>query len=322
MVIVCGVLTGLNKGAFKHCGNLMSIIVSENNSSYISVDGILYNKNKSKIIVASKAIQGAITVSDSVTSIDEYAFYNCAGLTSIVIPDGVTTIDYGAFCDSGLMSVTIGNSVTSIGYEAFSGCTKLTSVTIPDSITSIGNYAFYECTGLMSVTIGNSVTSIGDSAFEYCHKLVEVYNKSTLSITTGSSSDGYIAYYAKNVYKNEGGSKLTTDENGYVIYTDGDEKILVAYLGTNAELVLPSNITKIYKYAFYNCTGLTSVTIGNSVTSIGEYAFRGCTGLTSITFNGTVAQWNAIAKGKDWNMDVPSTCKIVCIDGTVSVGRV
>ena len=311
-------VTSIGGGAFKHCGNLMNIIVSENNSSYINVDGILYNKNKSKIIVASKAIQGAITVSDSVTSIDEYAFYNCAGLTSIVIPDGVTTIGYGTFCDSGLTSVTIGNSVTSIGYETFRGCTKLTSVTIPDSITSIENYAFYECTGLMSVTIGNGVTSIGDLAFEYCYKLVEVYNKSTLSITAGSSSNGYVAYYSKNVYTTEGGSKLTTNENGYVIYTDGDEKILVAYRGTNTELVLPSYITQINQNAFLSCSGLTSIAIPNSVTSIGPQAFSGCRRLTSINFNGTKTQWNAISKGSDWKNNVPAT-QVICTDGTVSI---
>ena len=161
--------------------------------------------------------------------------------------------------------MTIGNSVTSIGYAAFRGCTGLTSMTIP-----------------------NSVTSIGENAFDGCYRLVEVYNKSTLSITVGSSSNGYVAYYAKNVYTNEGESKLTTDENGYVIYTDGYEKILVAYHGTNTELALPSYITKINQYAFYNCTGLTSITIPASVTSIGSYAFWGCKGLTSATIPNSV----------------------------------
>ena len=155
-------------------------------------------------------------------------------------------------------------------------------------VTSIGNEAFSRCTGLMSVTIPDSVKSIGDDAFYNCYRLIEVYNKSTLSITAGSSSNGYVAYYAKNVYTNEGESKLTTDENGYVIYTDGYEKILVAYHGTNTELALPSYITKINQYAFYNCTGLTSITIPDSVTSIGSWAFRGCSSLTSVTIPDSV----------------------------------
>ena len=306
-----------------------------------------------------------ITIPDSVTSIGSSAFYNTAwynnqpdGLvyagkvaykykgtmpsnTSIVLKEGTLGIAGSAFAYcTGLTSVTIGNSVTSIDSSAFYNCTGLTSVTIGNSVTSIGYEAFRGCTGLTSVTIPASVTSIGDYAFGGCYKLIEVYNKSALSITAGSSSNGYVAYYAKNVYTNEGGSKLTTDENGYVIYTDGDEKILIAYQGTNTELVLPSYITKINQNAFRGCTGLTNVTIpdsvtkigdsafdgcnltavtiGNSVTSIGNYAFYNCTGLTSITFNGTIAQWNAIFKGSYWKNSVPAT-QVICTDMTIFI---
>ena len=189
--------------------------------------------------------------------------------------------------DKNITTVLIPDYVTDIDYHAFYNCTGLTSVTIPDSVTSIYGYAFESCTGLTSVTIGNGMTRIDSNAFWGCYRLVEVYNKSTLSITAGSSSNGSIAYYAKNVYKNEGGSKLTTDENGYVIYTDGDEKILVAYLGTETELALPSYITKINQYAFYGCSSLTSITIPDSVKSIGNYAFWGCKGITTVNWNAT-----------------------------------
>ena len=186
---------------------------------------------------------------------------------------------------------------------------------------------------------GHGLESIGDYAFEGCYRLVEVYNKSALPITAGSSSNGYIAYYAKNVYTYDGGSKLSTDGNGYVTYTDGDEKILVAYCGTNTELILPSYITQINIYAFRDCigltsvtipnsvtsidesafrdcTGLVSVTIGNNVTKIGDYAFYKCTGLTSIIFKGTKAQWNAISKGYRWNYDTGNHT-IHCTDGDI-----
>ena len=88
----------------------------------------------------------SVTIGNSVTSIGEWAFYQCGSLTSIIIPNSVSTIGNNAFSGcSGLTSVTIGNSVTSIGYQAFSYCSGLTSVTIPNSVTSIGDYAFYSC---------------------------------------------------------------------------------------------------------------------------------------------------------------------------------
>lgn len=231
----------------------------------------------------------SITIPDGVTSIGGAAFYNCCGLTNITIPDSVASISNGVFSDcNGLTSITIPDSVASIDSSAFSGCSGLTSITIPDSVTSIGNYAFSGCSGLTSVTIGNSVTSIGEYAFVDCYRLVEVYNKSSLSITVGSASYGDVTYYAKNIYKSEGESKLSTDENGYVIYTEGTEKVLVAYTGTETDLVLPAYITKINQYAFYNCTGLTNIIIPDSATSIGAYAFRNCNGLMSVAIGNGV----------------------------------
>lgn len=115
-----------------------------------------------------------------------------------------------------------------------------------------------------------------------------MHNKSSLTIIADSNDNGYVASNAKNVYTDtEGESKLSTD-NGYVVYTDGTEKIVVAYTGTETELTLPSYITQINNWAFYNCAELTSVTIPNSVRSIGWHAFDGCNGLTSLTIGKNV----------------------------------
>ena len=164
----------------------------------------------------------SIEIPNSVTSIGWGAFDGCRVLTSVTIPNSVTSIGWSAFhgC-SGLTSVTISNSVTSLESSTFYGCTGLTSVTIPNSVTSIGGGAFSRCTGLTSVTIPNSVTSIGDYAFENCTGLTSV--------------------------------------------------------------TIPNSVTSIEYGAFWSCTGLTSVTIGNSVTSIGYSAFENCIGLTSVT---------------------------------------
>ena len=110
-----------------------------------------------------------------VTSIGDYAFYYCYGLTSVTISDLVTSIGSSAFSGcSGLTSMTIGNGVMSIGDYAFSRCSGLTSVTIQDSVTSIGSSAFSSCSGLTSMTIGNGVMSIGRYAFSGCSGLMNV----------------------------------------------------------------------------------------------------------------------------------------------------
>mgnify|MGYP002514777346 CR=1 FL=1 len=117
----------------------------------------------------------SVTIPNSVTSIGERAFSGCSSLTSVNIPNSVTSIGNFAFKNcSSLTSVNIPNSVTSIEYGVFSGCSSLTSVNIPNSIASIGDYAFKNCSSLTSITIPNSVTSIGESAFEDCSSLTSV----------------------------------------------------------------------------------------------------------------------------------------------------
>ena len=158
----------IGSAMFYGCKSLKSVVLSENMTS-------LPQSDMGEGFFEDCASLTSITIPNSVTSIGSNAFRNCSGLISVTIGSGVTSIEGGAFSGCRiLISVTIPESVTSIGGYAFENCSRLTSITIPNSVTSIGGYAFRDCSGLTSVTLGNSVTSIGYRAFYSCNKIQEV----------------------------------------------------------------------------------------------------------------------------------------------------
>ena len=252
------------------------------------VGGIYYNI----INATNKTVAVTYRGSDPDSYSNEYT-------GDVVIPESVTyngntysvtSIGYGAFwyC-TGLKSIEIPNSVTSIGYDAFEYCSSLTSVVIPNSVTSIGDYAFRGCSGLTSVEIPNSITSIGIRAFSGCSGLKTIINFSNLTFSKGTSSNGYIAYYADKVINAPDGF-IDAD---FVWFENETGMTLAGYLGNVTELALPAeyngkSVTSIGYGAFSDCTGLKSIKIPNSVTSIGEFAFRDCTGLSSIEIPNSV----------------------------------
>ena len=209
----------------------------------------------------------------SITSIGNYAFYECINLTGIDIPDSVTSIGERAFegCYS-LIDVVIGNNVTSIGEWAFSGCTSLTVVEIPNSVTSIGERAFSDCYDLIDVVIGNSVTSIEDYVFSGCTSL------SKIKIPDNVVSIGNGAFYRCN---NLTGVEISNKA------TSIGEKAFSGCSGLTS-IEIPNSVTSIGERAFSGCSGLIDVLMGNSVIRMGDYAFRGCKNLTNIVIPNTV----------------------------------
>ncbi|MBQ3056069.1 MAG: leucine-rich repeat protein [Clostridia bacterium] len=238
----------------------------------------------------------SITIPESVISIGENAFSYCSRLTSITIPEGVLNIGDYAFHDcSSLRSITIPAGLTVIGHYVFENCSSLASITIPTSVASIGSGAFQGCSGLTSITIPASVTSIGVAAFSDCYKLIEIYNLSALQILPGDYGNGYVAYFAKNVYTTASAqSKLFTDNNSYLFYIDGSTRYLMGYMGSATSLTLPANCNgqsyQIYQYAFCENNNLVSIEIPQGITGIGDRAFYGCSSLLSITIPAGVSE--------------------------------
>ena len=268
----------IGRDAFSSCGNLIevynrssiNIVAGSNNYGRIGRNAINIYTDKSGqsniikdedyifyadgseyyLIGYTGAESGEIELPASIDGncygIYQQIFYDGDSLTSVVIPESVTSIGDGAFAGgAGPTSIEIPDSVTSIGDRAFSGCSGLTSIDIPDSVTSIGDSAFERCSALENVVIGNSVTSIGDSAFAGCSGLTSI------DIPDSVTNIGDYAFERCSALEN---------------------------------VVIGNSVTSIGSHAFEGCSGLTSIDIPDSVTSIGSYAFEDCFVLTSVTF--------------------------------------
>ena len=225
------------------------------------------------------------------TKIADYAFYNCNALISIIVPKNITSIgNYAFYGCTFLKGIVIPDQVTKIGSYAFYNCTNLEFVTVSEKskLQTIGSRAFYNCATLTQFTIPTSVTSIGSSAFQNCYKLVEIFNRSKLTITKGSTGNGYIGCYALNIYTLETGSSSLFSNDDFLFYNDGTVCYLLGYFGQSNEIVLPEFADgteyAIYKYAFAE-SSIIKVTIPLCVTNIGDYAFNNCVNLRVVTIN-------------------------------------
>ena len=289
-------VTSIGKYAFSYCTSLTSMTLPFVGATK---DGTK-NTYLGYLFGGSSSIDNAYCVPESLKTviitggfnIGDSAFKGCTGLTSITIPDGVTSIGNYAFYDcTGLTSINIPDGVTTISYGAFWGCSGLTSITIPDSVTTIGNSAFYHCSrGLTSICVEEGNTkyrSSGNCLIETTSKTLVVGCKNSIIPTDGSvTTIGDCAFW--------GCSSLTSINIPDSVTTIGDQAFINCTGLTS--ITIPDGVTKIAFNTFHGCTGLTSITIPDSVTTIGDQAFSGCSSLTDVYIT-DIAAWCGLSFG-------------------------
>jgi len=281
-------VTSIGYDAFSYCYSLEAVYITDI-AKWCGVSFGNYSANPlyyANNLYLNGELVTSLVIPDSVTSIGYGAFYYCSSLTSVVIPDSVTSIGSYAFCYcSSLTSVVIPDSVTSIGSYAFYDCSSLTSVIIPDSVTSIGSYAFCHCSSLTSVVIPDSVTSIDSSAFEYCSSLTSIVIPDSVTSIGSYAFSGCSSLASITVSENNPNYK-SIDGN---LYTKDGKRLIQYAIGKQAtSFEIPSGVESISSSAFENCSSLTSVVIPDSLTSIGSSAFYDCSSLTSVVIPDSV----------------------------------
>jgi len=297
-----------------------------NNNECIILDPGLYDENDILLASWGELIEAGLDIetdfSSSSASSKNINILNSYGNKYKLIVDGsVTSIgDYALYNCNKLIEIILTNRVSAIGNNAFYFNTSLTSITIPNSVTSIGNNAFYYNTSLTSITIPSSVTSIGNNVFGYCSKLESIVVDENNFVYDSRENSNAIIEKATNTLIV--GCKNTIIPNS------------VTSIGNNAfynntsltSIIIPNSVTSIGNYAFYGCSSLTSITIPSSVTSIGNYVFGYCSKLESIV----VDENNSVYDSRDNSNAIIETatntlvvgCKNTIIPNSVtSIGK-
>ena len=292
-------------------------VLDENGNKYISIAD--YNGSSTNVVIPSSINVDGENI--SVKAIADNVFYDNETITSIIIPDSVTTVGsfafYGCF---NLTTITIGENsqLTTIGESAFDDCSSLTSIYIPNSVTTISSRAFYKCSNLETVTFGENsqLTTIGDDAFYNCDSLTSIYIPDSVTFIdhsvfsycsnliiyceassepSGWDSDWNVSN--RPVVWSSNGQYGEYNDFTYGVSIDNEDNLYInitGYTGSSTNVVIPSLINvdgenipvkAIADNAFYKFDFLTSMYIPDSVTTIGSRAFCSCTNLTTVTIS-------------------------------------
>lgn len=250
-----------------------------------------YTMPSGNLLIPASVTNASITY--KVVAVDDYAFFNCVGLTGIILPNTLISIGDNA-CNrcTGLVSLYLSNSVTSLGDNSFNGCTSLASVDLPNSVVMIGVGAFQGCANLTSVTLGNHLSTINNLAFEGCNRLSTIAIPNSVTVLGNwafcncSSLDSlFIGTSVTNIQQNAFAGCPNID---YVYYDCRNASIAhqanVSSMPITSlrHLVIGDSVQSLPAYAFAGATHLQTIYLGISLSSIGDYAFASCDSLTRI----------------------------------------
>ena len=292
------------KGTLYGLDTLEKIEVEEGNESYISEEGVLYNKEKTTLIryPQSKSDQTEYKVAEGVKTIGENAFRGNKTITKAELPKSVQSIkDYAFIYCGGLEEIKLSEGLEEIGREVFEYCSGIKKAEIPDSVKEIGTEAFYSCRSLEEVVLGKGLKSLGGSAFRYCEKLTKLtvkgniesidssvfYNTAIKELQVGkevSSLKGTL--YGLDTLEKievEEGNESYISEDG-VLYNK-EKTTLIRYLESKTDITeyeVPEGVESIGNSAFYYNQCITKVKLPESLKDIEEYAFSYCRNLVEV----------------------------------------
>lgn len=279
--------------------NLTQITVSDGNTKYTSVDGVLYNIDKTEIIEYPSMKAGEeYVLPETVKIISNNAFDYCKYLKKVSLPDGLTTIGNAAFrCSYIISEINIPDTVTYIGVDAFCQCRSLKTINIPNGITDISAHTFSECTSLENVSFPDTLLTIGDRAFEYCSNLNVLNIPKTVTYIGGGAF--YRTGYSQNdsnwenggLYINNCLAEVNTEGITDFVINDGTKAVAAGLFSYKSELTsvtVPGTVTVIPERMFYQCENLKSVNFGSGIKEIKREAFGYCSKLENIQLPDTL----------------------------------